>query len=464
MNQLWQTLKRYWPNRLWVQLSLVFSLTIFFSVPLVMLSVVYLDRGPTVGNLLLATLNTDDGPISFLKSFYRRDGSWDRAVTQLERLGRFTPAPSSAIFQLSLVDEGGRVIYSPDQEEVGSNLDALNTGNVLPLEIDGRIRGYLRVNFLSNTAFEATIQTFAVAQARNALLSGGVVGSVLGCLVGIVASRWLTRPLDALAASARAIRDGDRQHRPPLVGTSEMRQVAQAFNQMIDSVQANEDIRRNLVADVAHELRTPLSVLQGNLYALLEGVYPLEKAQIAQLYDQTRLLSRLVNDLHELSQAEARQLPLHRQPLDLGVVLEDVLETFRLMSAEKQIQLDAQLAPSLPLIDADAQRIQQVLHNLLSNALRHTPEGGRVLVTAETRDGRVCVGVADNGAGIAAEHLPHVFDRFYRADPSRDRAGGGAGLGLTISRLIAELHGGQLTVESDGVGRGSRFRLWLVAG
>jgi two-component system, OmpR family, sensor histidine kinase BaeS len=216
-----------------------------------------------------------------------------------------------------------------------------------------------------------------------------------------------------------------------------------------------------MVADVAHELRTPLSMLQGHLYALLEGVYPLTPAQIALLYDQTRLLNRLVNDLHELSQAEARQLPLYPQAIDLSQLLHEILEAFRLISESQAIQLDAHLQSDLPPLWADPQRVQQIIHNLLSNALRHSRSGGRVVVEVRREDGGVSLSIRDDGDGMSAEQLERVFDRFYRADASRDRAEGGAGLGLTISRMIAELHGGRLSAHSDGLGHGSAFTLWL---
>jgi two-component system OmpR family sensor kinase len=237
--------------------------------------------------------------------------------------------------------------------------------------------------------------------------------------------------------------------------------VGQAFNEMTSALEEGERLRQNLVADVAHELRTPLSVLQGNLRALLDDVYPLEKAEIAGLYDETRLLSRLVDDLRELAQAEAGQLSFNLRPTDVGDVLRTTVTNFEPAAEAKAIGLMVKVADKLPPATSDPDRLAQVLRNLLTNALRHTPEGGQVTVSATTAGDAVEIAVADNGEGIAPEDLPHVFDRFYRGDRSRSRAEGSAGLGLAIVRAIVEAHGGQVRAASDGPGQGSTFRFTL---
>jgi two-component system OmpR family sensor kinase len=226
-----------------------------------------------------------------------------------------------------------------------------------------------------------------------------------------------------------------------------------------------ETLRRNLVADVAHELRTPLSVLQGNLRAILDDVYPLDKSEVARLYDQTRLLGRLVNDLRELAKAEAGQLELNLQPIDLAKLVADTVATFAPVAEAEDVTLSTHIPGDLPPVPADSARIVQVLHNLLANALRHTPAGGTISLRAgfdAGEYGRVWLAVQDTGEGIPPEHLSHVFDRFYRADPARSRSAGGAGLGLAIVRAIVESHGGQVSVASDGVpGGGSTFTVRL---
>jgi len=204
-------------------------------------------------------------------------------------------------------------------------------------------------------------------------------------------------------------------------------------------------------------LRTPLTVLQGNLRAILDDVYPLDKEEIARLYDQTRHLHRLVNDLHELAQAEAGRLPLTLAPVDLAALAADAVDVFVPIAEEQGVKLVFQADASPILINGDRARLMQVFQNLLANALRYTPAGGSVTVTASQDGETIAVSVRDTGEGIDLAHLPFVFDRFYRADNARNRSEGGAGLGLAIVRALTEAHGGEVGVASAGVGQGSTF-------
>jgi two-component system OmpR family sensor kinase/two-component system sensor histidine kinase BaeS len=209
------------------------------------------------------------------------------------------------------------------------------------------------------------------------------------------------------------------------------------------------------MADIAHELRTPLTVLQGNLSAMLDGVYPLERAEIATLYDETRLLNRLVDDLRELALAEAGQLQLNLQATDVAAIIESTVASFAVAAEMQGVRLDID-AKNLPRANADPDRLAQVLRNLISNALRHTPNDGVVTVAGQTEQSKICVSVTDTGEGIAPADLAHVFDRFYRGDKSRARASGGTGLGLAIAKTQIEAMGGQIGVTSEP-GRGARF-------
>jgi signal transduction histidine kinase len=277
-------------------------------------------------------------------------------------------------------------------------------------------------------------------------------------------SRSLTAPLNNLAAAARDIGARNLSRRVEEKGSDEMVAVARAFNEMAADLEEGEQLRRNLLADTAHELRTPLSVLQGNLRAILDEVYPMNQEEMARLYDHTRFLSRLVNDLHELAQAEARQLPLDLQPTDLAQMVQHTADTFRPSAEAKGVSLKTELPPELPPCAVDSARLTQVLQNLLANALRHTPAGGAITVRAESGASGVALSIEDTGEGIPPEHLPYVFDRFYRTDPARSRDRGGAGLGLAIARAIAEAHGGRISVASAGVpGQGSTFTIHLPA-
>jgi signal transduction histidine kinase len=264
-----------------------------------------------------------------------------------------------------------------------------------------------------------------------------------------------------LEEGAQAITARDLSHRVPVQGSREIRAVADSFNQMAQRLETAESLRQNLLADVAHELRHPVHILKGNLQAILDDVYPLNKEEIARLVDQTQHLTALINDLHELAQAEAQQLPLHKQATDIAQLVKDVTAVFKPAAAAKQIELQVALLGAMPTIEVDTARMRQVLHNLLDNALRHTPGNGRVHITVEQTEAGLQIKVADSGAGIEPEALPHVFDRFYRTDSARSREQGSAGLGLAIVRAIVESHGGSVTVISPGLHQGSTFILTL---
>jgi len=286
-------------------------------------------------------------------------------------------------------------------------------------------------------------------------------GATISLVVGIWFSRGLTAPLGELEAAAQAIEAQDLSYRVPVQGSQELKAVATSFNQMADQLEQSEVLRRNLLADVAHELRGPLHLIKGNLQAILDDVYPLSKEEIARLFDQTRHLTGLVNDLHELAQAEANQLPLATQTTEIAELVKSTVVAFKPTAAAQDVALQVELLGTLPTLEIDIARIRQVIHNLLGNALRHTPKDGQVRVTVEWRDEVVQVNVHDSGEGIAPEHLAHVFDRFYRTDSGRSRDKGGTGLGLAIAKAIVDAHGGDIIATSPGLGKGSTFTLYL---
>jgi signal transduction histidine kinase len=289
-----------------------------------------------------------------------------------------------------------------------------------------------------------------------ALIAGGV-----GTVAGIWLARSFAAPLDQLATAVRAFSSKNLSHRVPVEGTEEVQAVAVAFNEMATQLEGAESRRRDLLADVAHELRTPVTVIQGNLRAILDDVYPLDKEEVARLYEQTLFLSRLIEDLRQLAQAEADQLELNYVQVNVANVAKEATAVLQPLAAARRIDLHVELLGALPVIEADKSRLQQALHNLIGNALRYTPDGGQVIVVVERVEDELQLRVKDSGEGIAAAHLPHVFDRFYRADPSRSRESGGSGLGLAIVRAIARAHGGRATAVSPGPGQGSTFTLHL---
>ncbi|MFC1996759.1 sensor histidine kinase [Chloroflexota bacterium] len=285
--------------------------------------------------------------------------------------------------------------------------------------------------------------------------------TIISIIAGILLSRSVSAPLSKLADAAHSIGQRDLTQRVEVRGTQEIREVARAFNEMAGDLQLAEMLRQNLLADVAHELRTPITVVQGNLQAILDDVYELDKAEIAQLYDQTRQLTHLVDDLRELAQAEARQLPMEMIPVEFGVLVAEVAASYEPLAENQGIELRTQTPEDLPPIQGDPTRLIQCLQNLLNNAFRHTPAGGSVDLRIQEQAGYVHLSISDNGAGISPEHLPHVFDRFYRVDPARTRQTGGTGLGLAITRAIITNHSGEITAQSEGEGQGSRFTVKL---
>ncbi len=296
------------------------------------------------------------------------------------------------------------------------------------------------------------------------LLQITFLSSVIGAIAGVMVSRRLTRPLRDLELGAQSLnlRQLDVQI-DDSKGGQEIEAVAKAFNNMTQRLRHSEAVRKNLLADVAHELRTPLTVVQGNLRAMLDGVYPTNEEEIAGLFDQTQHLTRLVEDLHELANAEADQLSLDFEDVNIAEMVQACASAFRPMAEEKEITLRPELLGKLPTISADRTRITQALNNLINNAIRHTPANGTITIQAEEQSGSLEIRVNDTGDGIAPDHLPHVFDRFYRADPSRQRHedDGGSGLGLAIARAVIETHNGTITAESDGLEKGSRFIIKL---
>ena len=298
----------------------------------------------------------------------------------------------------------------------------------------------------------------------NAVLQWSFISSLTALVAAGFAGYWAagrtTRSLRHLRDATQRLDLRELSLRVPVSGDDEIAELGQAFNRMVDRLEAEERSRRQLLADVAHELRHPLAVLQGRLELMQDGIVPVTPEAMVPLQDGVIRLTRLVGDLRDLSLAEVGGLSLHLSPQAIGPLLADLLDNLEPVAAAKEIALTAEIAPDLPLMPADADRIRQVFVNLLSNALQFTPAGGKVQVRAWREPGELRVQVADTGPGIAPEDLPHIFDRFFRGDRSRSRATGGSGLGLAIVRNLVELHHGRISVESQP-GRGSCFTVVL---
>lgn len=274
-------------------------------------------------------------------------------------------------------------------------------------------------------------------------------------------SRRLVHPVRELGLGADRIAHGHYGERVQVIGEDELARLGAAFNQLAASLESAELRRRRLLADLAHELRTPLATIDGYLEGLADGVVRAEAPTWTLLRGETRRLGRLVEDLDKVSRAEERQLDLRLKAARPEEVVDGAVAAAAAAFSAAGVRLERAVAGRLPEVRVDRDRIAEVLGNLLENALRHTPAGGLVTVSAGLRGGDVELAVEDTGEGIAAEHLPHLFERFYRADRARARRDGGSGIGLAIAHALVEAHGGRLRAESEGLGRGARFTISL---
>jgi signal transduction histidine kinase len=266
----------------------------------------------------------------------------------------------------------------------------------------------------------------------------------------------MTQPLRDMAQAARQMETGDYSTRVHTTSRDEVGQLATAFNRMSAELESLERLRRELVANVSHELKTPISALRAHLENLLDGVEEPDPETLQVMLSQSERLSRLVDQLLDLSRLESGELTLRREGVPLGPLVAEVLSEVEVVRSGREVRVEDQVSDDIPLVFADRERLHQVLFNLLDNAVRLTPPGGEVVVSARRVDGRCEVSVADTGPGIPAEHLPRLFERFYRVDPARARDDGGTGIGLAIARSVVEAHGGRIRAESE-VGRGSVF-------
>jgi two-component system sensor histidine kinase BaeS len=308
---------------------------------------------------------------------------------------------------------------------------------------------------------DATRAAFVDA-VRNALVAASLIAVITAIVVSLAVSGRIARPISRLSVAARRVAAGHYAERVPEAGEGEIGDLAGTFNAMAASLEATERRRLQLVGDVAHELRTPLATLDGYLEGLEDGVIEPKDETWRLLRSETARLTRLVDELAELWRAEAHQLSLKIERVDLAEVCRDVVERFTPLAEERNIDLNLDV-PAATLARADRDRVSQIVANYLSNAIRYAPPGSSVAVSARVQGGNAVVAVTDEGAGLTANQLEIVFERFYRVDPSRTRALGGSGIGLAIVRALADAMGGRAYAESDGPGRGSRFLVELPA-
>lgn len=376
--------------------------------------------------------------VEIFANYYARNNSWVGVRQTIDR--RYT-----GMIPFTLYNTNGRVIYGKE------NAPKLRDEDKRPIEVDGKIVGYLLVPEI-NTRNQPSGDAF-LNQLDN-IFSYSIVGSaVIALLLGLLLSRYLTRPIRELTVATRALAEGETAQLVPVRSNDELGELADSFNRMNQQLARSMEQRRQMTADIAHELRTPLSIIIGHADGIHDGVLPLSMETVEIIRDEATRLEGLVEDLRTLSLSDAGELSLTKEPLSPATLLNDAKQLFSVRALQKKITLNVAVDESLPIIQADPARMMQVLGNILENAIRHTPEHGEISLRASQRDNAIQISVQDTGEGLPTNAAAHIFDRFYRVDPSRQRGSGGSGLGLAISKSIIEGHGGKIWAESEQ-GRG----------
>jgi signal transduction histidine kinase len=351
-----------------------------------------------------------------------------------------------------LADGNGLILSAADSNRVGERLNLLEQAVAVPISEDGRTVGSLII---------LTREDIGVRLNPGRLLAMGLAIAGIGLVVAVVFSRRITKPLTDLTKATQAVAGGDLGVRVTGRYAGEAGELIDSFNRMAGDLALADEMRRNLTADVTHELRTPLAVMRAKLEGILDGVYPPTPEQLQPVLETVNLLGRLVEDLRLLALAEANQLVLDKKPVEIRDVLQDTIVNFDPQAADRGVSLKLEESAAMPPVPADRRRLAQIMGNLVDNALRYTPKGGSITLAARKKDSGWCeITVADTGSGIPTEDLPFVFERFWRGEKSRTRATGGSGLGLAIVKQLVELHGGRVHVESDP-GKGSTFTVCL---
>jgi len=388
-----------------------------------------------------------------LAAYYSANQSWNGAEGVL-----FQPGPMQAMHtgRILVVDSNGMVVIDTAGNLVGNKFPGGPGTASVPIQSGGRTVGEL-VTF---GQAPANLETSLLATLNRNLLWITVIAGGVGIVIALILSRSLTSPLRSLSGAMQRFARGERNLKLPNSSGDEVGDLTRSFQGMMEEVGRQETLRKEMSADIAHELRTPLSVIRANLDALADGVYPLTRENLAPIRESADLLDRLIEDLRTLELADAGQLALERSEVDCAQLLQHAAARFAPHAEAHRQRIDILPAENLPPVNADTQRLEQILGNLLNNALRHTPDGGEIRLGAQADGHALRITVEDSGPGIPAESIDRIFERFYRLDSGRARAEGGSGLGLAIARKLAEAHGGSLIAENRA-GGGARFVLSL---
>lgn len=400
-----------------------------------------------------------------LGSYYEEFGSWDgfsaivmRTPSRYGRGSGTIPAP------VVLTDLNGVVVYGGFHHEPGHSLSSGDLSKAVPVEVNDEKVGWLLFADPISPYQEIpeSPESQFLESVNQAVIFGALAALVIALLIGVVLARTISRPVREVTAATQIVAAGDLGFQVPVRTKDELGELASSFNQMSTDLALANRQRRQMTADIAHDLRTPLSVILGYMESLSTGKLEPTPETFEIMYEKGMHVQHLIDDLRILALADAGELALVVRPVDPEALLEHTALAHMIQAQENEIDLRVESAKDLPEIKVDPERITQVLSNLVSNALRYTPEGGEIVLSAESDDAFIRLGVRDTGSGIEPEDIPHIFDRFYRSDSARrqDSAMGESGLGLAIAKSIVAAHGGDIDVSSM-IGEGTTFTISL---
>ncbi len=403
--------------------------------------------------------------IGDLANYHLANGSWAGLEANYyfnQKPGNYGPGPQHRSPQpFTLANKNGVVIFSNGKYKPGDIVSPSDLEAGIPITENEEVIG---IFVPLRMPYQGQPRELEFIERINAtLFYGALIGAALALVLGIFLSRTLTRPIRELTQATHAISEGDLSQQVTVHSNDELGELAQAFNKMSTELSRSVNARKQMTADIAHELRTPLSLILGHAEAVHDGVLPPTKENFEIIREEATRLEHLVNDLRTLSLADAGELTIHPQAIEPERLIQEIASLYQIETQKKNISFELEISSPLPTIEVDPGRMTQVLTNILDNALRHTPENGKIILSAKQAGERVELAIQDSGPGLPSEDLNRIFERFYRTDSSRQRDGdstGGSGLGLAIAKSIVQAHGGQVFAES-GAGQGLRIVIAL---
>ncbi|MFC1917676.1 sensor histidine kinase [Chloroflexota bacterium] len=407
--------------------------------------------------------------VNSLGEYYTEGQGWSNLQETLQSL------PMADSDRIVVTDGSGIIIADTAGEWLGESAGGVGLSNGSPIIVSGQTvgrlylltygitgmgRGHMGGRISEMLPMMTAAEEDFLSRTNDSLWKVGLVATVAALLVGLMLTWQINRPIRALTSGVRHISRGNLKYRVSVKSRDEIGELAESFNTMASSLERVEQARRQITADVAHELRTPLTVIEGTVDGVIDGVFQADREHMNTIKEQTTLLTQLIGDLRDISLAESGQLKLNLTPADIGALVQRSVAKYEIKAREKNVALKLEKIPKVPGVDLDHIRIEQAISNLLTNAIRHTPEGGNITITVKSDEEGLGISIADTGEGIEAEDMPYIFDRFYRSGSSRARKEGGTGLGLAIVKQMVEAHGGKVWAESQPK-KGSTFHISL---